>query len=82
MSVALQFWSALALPMVVMLAAPKLRWLVVLTPLGAAAVVVVATFGPADIWTGFLVLIALTGLGCGLALRVMLDFVWRLRTGR
>lgn len=82
MSEALQFWSSLVLPMAVMLAAPKLRWLAVLAPLSAAAVVVAATFGSADVWTGLLVLIALTGLGCGLALRVMLDVVWRFKSGR
>lgn len=79
MSAALQFWSALVLPMALLLAAPRLRWLAILAPASAAAVVVAATFGPADVWTGLLVLIALTGLGCGLALRVMLDFVWRFR---
>jgi len=79
MSSALQFWSALALPMAVMLAAPKVSWLIVLAPIGAAAMVVGATFASSDVWTGFLLLIGITGLGCGLALRVMLDFVWRFR---
>lgn len=81
MSTALQFWSALLVPMAFMLAAPSLRWLGVLAPTVATAAVIAATFGPGDLWTGFLLLIALIGLGCGVALRVMFDFVRQLRDG-
>lgn len=81
MSTALQFWSALIVPMALMLAAPKVSWLFALAPIAAGAMVLGATFAPAGVWTGFLLLIGITGLGCGLALRVMLAFVWRLRSG-
>jgi hypothetical protein len=82
MSTALQFWSALIVPMGLMLAAPRASWLFILAPVAAAAMVVGATFAPADVWTGFLLLIGITGLGCGLALRVMLAFVRGLMDGR
>lgn len=79
MSAAVQFWSALALPLALMLAAPNLRWLGFLAPTAAAGAVIVASLGSDDIWTGLLLLIALTGLGCGVALRVMFEFVRQLR---
>jgi hypothetical protein len=82
MSAALQFWSALIVPMALMLAAPRVSWLFALAPIAAAAMIVAATFAADDIWTGFLLLIGITGLGCGLTLRVMLDVVWRFRSGR
>lgn len=79
MSAALQFWSALVVPMTLMLAAPNLRWLGVLAPVGGTAAVIVASFGSTEVWTALLLLIALTGLGCGVALRVMFAFVSSLR---
>ena len=82
MSDALQFWSALVVPLTLMLAAPKLPWLLLMVPAAAAAAAFAASFAPADLGTALILLVALTGIGCGLALRVMGEFVWRLWSGR
>jgi hypothetical protein len=82
MSEVLLFWSAPILPMLLLLAAPRLRWLLFLTPLSLVAVVVIGTIAPAGLGTGFMVFIALVGIFCGLALRLMGEFVWRLWSGR
>jgi hypothetical protein len=82
MSEVVLFWSALIVPMGVLLAAPRLRWLLLLTPASMIAVFVIGTVAPPDLGTGFMVFIALVGIGCGLALRVMGEFVWRLWSGR
>ena len=82
MSDALTFWIAALAPLALPLCAPGPKWLVGVTALAATAIVAFGALAPGDIWSGFLVFTAFASLLAGVALRIMLSFVWRLHTGR